>query len=60
MARPRKGHEKAASAAISARVPAWVKDGLEAIADERQSPYSDVVVEALVAYLKKHGIRKAA
>lgn len=60
MARPAKGKEKRARAAIAVRVPEWVKDGLERIAHERGGPYSDVALEALVRYLKSKGIREDA
>ena len=34
------------------------KDGLDKLAEDRGVPYSDVAHAALVAYLKRHGIRE--
>jgi hypothetical protein len=57
MARPRKGQEKHASERVAFRIPAWVRAGLDRVAAERKVALTDIANDALVAYLKKHGIR---
>jgi hypothetical protein len=57
MARPRKGEEKNAPIHLGFRVPVWVHDGLQTLAAERGGPMSDIANEALVAYLKRNGIK---
>lgn len=60
MARPRKGAEKHANAAIGVRVPEWIKAGAMKVAEQDDKPYSDIVVEALGRYLKSRGIKEPA
>jgi hypothetical protein len=57
MARPRKGEEKNVPVHLGFRVPEWVYTGLQRLAEERGGPMSDLANEALVAYLKRHGIK---
>lgn len=57
MARPRKGEEKNAPIHLGFRVPEWVDAGLRKLADERGCPVSDIANEALVAWLKRHGVK---
>ena len=58
MARPKKDEAKNRSSAMGLRVEPWVKAGLDKLADDKGVPYSDVAHAALVAYLKRHGIRE--
>jgi hypothetical protein len=58
MARPRKGEEKDRPIHLGFRVPHWVRAGLGQIAAEEDCPVSDVVNEALVAFLKRNGIKR--
>jgi hypothetical protein len=57
MARPRKGEEKNAPERVAFRIPVWVRAGLDRLAAERSAGLSDIANEALVAYLKRHGIK---
>jgi hypothetical protein len=57
MARPKKGEEKHAEERIGFRVPTWVRAGLDRLSGERKASLSDVATEALVAYLKRQGIK---
>jgi hypothetical protein len=58
MARPRKGDEKDRPIHMGFRVSEWVRTGLERIAKDEGLPLSDVAHDALVAYLKRHGIKE--
>ena len=60
MARPRKGQEKNVPIHLGFRVAEWVRDGLQRLAAKRGSPVSDIVNEALVAYLKRHDVTAPA
>jgi hypothetical protein len=60
MARPRKGEEKKVPVHLGFRVQEWVYAGLQQLADERGRPMSDLANEALVAYLKRHGVKPPA
>ena len=60
MARPRKGEEKYAPIILSVRVPEWLHNGLQQLADERRVTVSEVANEALAGYLKRKGIKPAA
>jgi hypothetical protein len=57
MARPKKGFEKHAPERVAFRIPVWVRAGLDRLAAERSAPLSDIANEALVAYLKRHGVK---
>ena len=57
MARPLKDEAKNRPIHLGFRVSEWVRDGLQQLADQRGSPVSDIANEALVAYLKRNGIR---
>jgi hypothetical protein len=58
MARPRKGHEKHAAERAAFRIPSWVRAGIDRLSAERKAALSDIANEALVAYLKRHGIKQ--
>jgi hypothetical protein len=58
MARPKSGEEKDRPIHMGFRVTKWVRAGLEKIAKEDDAPLSDVCHDALVAYLKRRGIRE--
>ena len=60
MARPRKGEEKNAPIMFSVRIPEWVQDGLQQVALERSVTVSEIANDALVAYLKRKGIKPPA
>ena len=60
MARPRKGEEKERPVHLGFRVSKWVYAGLQRLANERGGPMSDLAYEALVAYLKRQGIKAPA
>jgi hypothetical protein len=53
MARPRAGEEKHRPIHIGVRVSKELNAALRKIADKRDSPLSDVVNEALDAYVKR-------
>jgi hypothetical protein len=55
--RPRRGEEKNAPHHLGFRVPKWVRAGLGQLAAQRDCPLSDIANEALVAYLKRNGIK---
>ena len=57
MARPKKGQEKHAAERVAFRIPTWVRAGLDRMSADRKAPLSDIANEALVAYLKRHGIK---
>jgi hypothetical protein len=57
MARPKKGQEKHAAAQVAFRIPTWVRAGLDRLSAERRVSLSDIAGEALVAYLKRNGIK---
>jgi hypothetical protein len=57
MARPKFGEEKHATERVGFRLPKWVRAGLDRIAKERKAALTDVVGEALVAYLGRHGVK---
>jgi hypothetical protein len=56
MARPKKGEEKHAAERVAFRIPKWVRAGLDRVSAERKAALSDIANEALVAYLKRHGV----
>ena len=60
MARPRKGEEKYAPIVLSVRVPEWLYNGLQQLADDRSMTVSDVANEAMAGYLRRKGIKPAA
>ena len=57
MARPKSGEEKDRPVHLGFRVARWVRAGLEKIAKDDGTPMSDVAHDALVAYLKRRGIK---
>lgn len=57
MARPRKGEEKNAPIHLGFRVSEWVHEGLKKLAGKRGGPVSDIANEAIVAHLKRHGVK---
>jgi hypothetical protein len=57
MARPKAGEEKDRPIHMGFRVAQWVRTGLERLAKKDGVPLSDVAHEALVDYLKRHGIK---
>jgi hypothetical protein len=57
MARPKAGEEKHATERVGFRIPKWVRAGLDRIAKQRKAPLTDVMGEALVAYLERHDIK---
>ena len=57
MARPKAGEEKDRPIHLGFRVPIWVRDGLDRLAKQQDSPVSDIANEALATYLKRHGIK---
>jgi predicted transcriptional regulator len=58
MARPKKGEEKDRSEAVGFRISPWVRAGLDRLASEHGIPISDVMHDAMEAYLKRHGIKE--
>ena len=58
MARPKKGEEKDRPEAVGFRIAVWVRAGLERLAKEQGVPISDVMHDAMEAYLKRHGIKE--
>jgi hypothetical protein len=54
MARPRKGAEKARTAMMGFRTTQERREGLEAIAERRELPLSDIANEAFDEYLARH------
>lgn len=60
MARPRAGEEKVRPIHVGFRVAEWVKTGLDQLAKQQDSPVSDIVNDAIIAYLKRHGIKAPA
>jgi hypothetical protein len=58
MARPRKGEEKKRPVHLGFRVSKWVYAGLQHVAGEHGRPMSDLAYDALVAYLKRHGVKE--
>jgi hypothetical protein len=56
MARPRKGQEKHATERVAFRIPSWVRAGIDRLSAECNASLSDIANEALVAYLKRHGV----
>ena len=59
MARPKKGQEKHAAERVAFRIPIWVRAGLDRLSAERKASLSDIAGEALVTYLKRHGVQAA-
>jgi hypothetical protein len=57
MARPRKGQEKHATERVAFRIPSWVRAGIDHLSAKRNASLSDIANEALVAYLKRHGVK---
>ena len=57
MARPKKGEEKHAAERVAFRIPLWVRAGIDRLSAERSASLSDIANEALVAYLKRHGVK---
>jgi hypothetical protein len=58
MARPKAGEEKVRPIHLGFRVAEWVRAGLDRLAKQQGSPVSDVANEALIAHLKRNGIRE--
>src|SRR5207244_9934059 len=57
MARPKAGEEKDRPIHMGFRVPEWVRAGLDLLAKKQDCPVSDVANEALIAHLKRNGIK---
>jgi hypothetical protein len=58
MARPKKEDAKNRFATVGIRLTPWAREGLDRIAKEEGVPLSDVVYDAIVAHLKRHGIKE--